>query len=192
MLAALPAEVRMSPSSTNSTPGSTVTFGYRRANSSHSAQCVVARRPSSSPASARANAPVHSEMMRLPRAWAWRRMSGRRAHDRDMAHRPPGVNPLIIEVPSRLGLRPDGVQGAPRALRTAGLHARLGSADPARVDVPPYCDVRDPETGVLNPQGIAEVAQNLAAAVEKALDSGRFPIVLGGDCDLIATVLPGR
>jgi arginase len=95
------------------------------------------------------------------------------------------VNLLIIEVPSPLGLRPDGVQGAPGALRTAGLHARLGSPDEARIDVPPYCDVRDPGTGVLNPQGVAAVAQDLAAAVDTALDSGRFPIVLGGDCSIV-------
>jgi arginase len=95
------------------------------------------------------------------------------------------VNPLIIEVPSPLGLRPDGVQSAPGALRKAGLHARLGSPDVARIDVPPYCDVRDPGTGVLNPQGIATVALDLAASVGAALDGGRFPIVLGGDCSIV-------
>ncbi len=95
------------------------------------------------------------------------------------------MKPLIIEVPSPLGLRPDGVEAAPGALRTAGLHARLGSPDEVRIDVPPYCDVRDPETGVLNPQGAAAVAQRLAAAVDTALDSGRFPIVLGGDCSIV-------
>jgi arginase len=95
------------------------------------------------------------------------------------------VNPLIIEVPSPLGLRPDGVQSAPAALRKAGLHARLGSPDEARIDVPRYCDVRDPGTGVLNPQGIATVALDLAASVGAALDGGRFPIVLGGDCSIL-------
>jgi arginase len=95
------------------------------------------------------------------------------------------VNPLIIEVPSPLGLRPDGVEAAPCALRKAGLHARLGSADEARIDVPPYCDARDPGTGVLNPQGIATVALDLAASVGAALDGGRFPIVLGGDCSIL-------
>jgi arginase len=95
------------------------------------------------------------------------------------------VNPLIIEVPSPLGLRPDGVQGAPGALRKAGLHARLGSAGEARIDVPPYCDVRDRGTGVLNPQGIATVARDLAAAVDTALDGGRFPVVVGGDCSIL-------
>jgi arginase len=95
------------------------------------------------------------------------------------------VNPLIIEVPSPLGLRPDGVQSAPGALRKAGLHALLGSAGEARIDVPPYCDVRDPGTGVLNPQGIATVALDLAASVGAALDGGRFPVVLGGDCSIL-------
>jgi arginase len=95
------------------------------------------------------------------------------------------VNPLIIEVPSPLGLRPTGVQAGPSALRTAGLHARLGSYDEARIDVPPDSDVRDPGTGVLNPQGVAAVARDLAAAVGTALDSERFPIVLGGDCSIL-------
>jgi arginase len=95
------------------------------------------------------------------------------------------VNPLIIEVPSPLGLRPGGVEAAPGALRKAGLHARIGSLDQVRIDVPPYCDARDPETGVLNPQGIAVVARDLAAAVGAALDRDRFPIVLGGDCSIV-------
>jgi arginase len=95
------------------------------------------------------------------------------------------VNPLVIEVPSPLGLRPTGVQAGPSALRNAGLHARLGSADEARIDVPPYSDVRDPETGVLNPRGVAAVARDLAAAVGTALDSERFPVVLGGDCSIL-------
>jgi arginase len=95
------------------------------------------------------------------------------------------VNPFIIEVPSPLGLRPGGVEAAPGALRTAGLHARLGSADAVRIDVPPYCNVRDPGTGVLNPQGVTAVARDLAAAVGTALDCERFPIVLGGDCSVV-------
>jgi arginase len=95
------------------------------------------------------------------------------------------VNPLIIEVPSPLGLRPDGVEAAPGALRKAGPHARLGSLDEARIDVPPYSDVRDPGTGVLNPHGVMAVARDLAAAVGTALDSERFPLVLGGDCSIV-------
>ena len=95
------------------------------------------------------------------------------------------MKPLIIEVPSALGLRPDGVQSAPGAVRRAGLHARLRSPDEVRIGVPPHCNVRDPGTGVLNPHGIAAVALDLAAAVGTALDGGRFPIVLGSDCSIL-------
>src|SRR4029077_14778008 len=72
------------------------------------------------------------------------------------------VRPLIIEVPSPLGLRPSGVERAPEALRAAGLHALLGCDDAVHVPVPPYNDRRDRATGVLNPDGIAEVARSLA------------------------------
>ena len=53
------------------------------------------------------------------------------------------MRPLIVEVPSPLGLRPTGVELAPAALRAAGLHARLGCDDAQHVAVPPYDDRRD-------------------------------------------------
>jgi arginase len=56
--------------------------------------------------------------------------------------------PQVIEVSSPLGLRPSGLEDAPDALRRAGLYQRLGSPDAVRIDVPPYDDVRDPETGI--------------------------------------------
>ena len=93
--------------------------------------------------------------------------------------------PLVIDVPSPLGLRPTGLENAPGALRAAGLHERLGSPDVVRIDVPPYSDVRDAETGILNPQGIAAVARDVARGVDAALDSGRFPVLLGGDCSIV-------
>jgi arginase len=93
--------------------------------------------------------------------------------------------PLVIDVPSPLGLRPTGLENAPGALRAAGLHERLSSPDAVRIDVPPYSDVRDPETGILNPQGIAAVARDVASGVDAALDSGHFPVLLGGDCSIV-------
>jgi arginase len=93
--------------------------------------------------------------------------------------------PQVIEVPSPLGLRPSGLEDAPDALRRAALHQRLGSPDAVRIDVPPYDDVRDPETGILNPHGIAAVARDVASAVAAALDAGRFPVLLGGDCSIV-------
>ena len=73
--AATPALVNTGPSSTNSTSGSSFTWGYRRANSSALAQCVVAGRSSSRPAAARTKAPVQIDMIRAPRAYAVRSAS---------------------------------------------------------------------------------------------------------------------
>jgi len=55
---------------------------------------------------------------------------------------------------------------------------RRGSArtprlpDAVRIDVPPYDDVRDPQTGILNPHGITSVACDVARAVDATLDAG--------------------
>ena len=70
-------------------------------------------------------------------------------------------------------------------LRAAGLHALLGCDDAQRVAVPPYDDRRDQATGVLNPDGIAEVARSVAGIVESALQASRLPVVLGGDCSIL-------
>lgn len=95
------------------------------------------------------------------------------------------MKPLIIEVPSPLGLRPTGLELAPGALRAAGLHERLGSPGVVRITVPPYSADRDAATRLLNPGGIAAVARDLAGAVETAIDNDLFPVVLGGDCSIV-------
>jgi arginase len=95
------------------------------------------------------------------------------------------MRPLIVEVPSPLGLRPAGVELAPEALRAVGLHSLLGCDDAQHVAVPAYDDRRDTATGVLNPAGIAEVARSLASVIESALRADRLPVVLGGDCSII-------
>src|ERR1700733_1725688 len=95
------------------------------------------------------------------------------------------VNLQIIEVPSPLGLRPSGLEHAPDALRSAGLHERLGCPNVVRIEAPSYSDVRDPATEILNPRGIAAVARDTADAVSAALDSHEFPILLGGDCSIV-------
>ncbi|QGV82950.1 arginase family protein [Streptomyces ficellus] len=93
--------------------------------------------------------------------------------------------PAVIEAPSVLGLRPTGVQDLPGALLGAGLLERLGAVRAGRVEPPAYEPERDRETGVLNPGGIARYATELADAVGEVLDSGRFPVVLGGDCSIL-------
>ncbi|QCI65496.1 arginase family protein [Phreatobacter stygius] len=91
----------------------------------------------------------------------------------------------IIEAPSALGLFPAGVETLPDALLTAGLAERLGARRAGRVTPPPYDHRRDPETLLLNPQGIANYSVTLADAVGSVLDAGEFPVVLGGDCSIL-------
>ncbi|MFD7436280.1 arginase family protein [Streptomyces sp. NPDC059861] len=91
----------------------------------------------------------------------------------------------IIEAPSVLGLRPCGVEELPAALFAAGLLDVPGAVRAGRVEPPPYDERRDPETGVLNSTGIAQYSMRLADALGAVLDSGRFPVVLGGDCSIL-------
>ncbi len=84
-----------------------------------------------------------------------------------------------------LGLRPTGVEDLPEALLGAGLAEGLGALRAGRVEAPIYDPRRDPETGVLNPVGIATYSLALADVVGGVLDSGRFPLVLGGDCSIL-------
>src|SRR5256884_485346 len=95
MPAATPAEVRMSPSSTNSTSGSSFTRGYRARKASACAQWVVAGRSSSSPAAARRNAPVQMDITLVPRWCASRR-----------AARTSGVPCNVTELPCTPGAWP--------------------------------------------------------------------------------------
>ncbi|MFD3943097.1 arginase family protein [Streptomyces sp. NPDC058579] len=96
------------------------------------------------------------------------------------------VEVAIVEAPSVLGLWPSGVQELPRALLDAGLGHRLaGVVRAGRVEAPLYDPRRDAATGVLNPDGIARYSVLLADAVGAALDRGRFPLVLGGDCSIL-------
>jgi arginase len=82
----------------------------------------------------------------------------------------------IIEAPSVLGLRPTGVETLPDALLGAGLATRLGARRAGRVQPPPYDDRRDPETLMLNPNGIAEYTSKLADAIGKVLDTVISPL----------------
>lgn len=91
----------------------------------------------------------------------------------------------ILEAPSVLGLSSDGVQHLPEALLTAGLADRLAARRAGRVESPPYDERPDPETGVLNPQGIANYATALADAVAGVRQRGELPVVLGGDCSIL-------
>jgi arginase len=91
----------------------------------------------------------------------------------------------IIEAPSHLGLRAEGVEALPEALLAAGLAERLGARRGDRLATPSFDPEIDPETGLLNPRGLRDYAPGLADAVGAVLDDGAFPIVLGGDCSIL-------
>jgi arginase len=50
----------------------------------------------------------------------------------------------VIDAPSILGLKPNGVQHLPEALKAAGLLAGLNAAYAGRVEPLPYNPQRDP------------------------------------------------
>ena len=95
----------------------------------------------------------------------------------------------VVDAPSILGLKPNGVERLPEALRAAGLLAGLHAEDAGRVEPPAYNPQRDPKTQILNPDSLRAYALQLAAAVAGVLQQGKFPLVLGGDCSNIIGIM---
>jgi arginase len=104
----------------------------------------------------------------------------------------------LIAAPSNLGLRPPpsghepGTWRAPAALLGGGLQEKL-AARLVELPRPPYGFDVQPGTRIRNGITIREHALSLADVVETSLISGRFPVVLGGDCSLLlGSVLGAR
>ena len=101
----------------------------------------------------------------------------------------------LIGVPSSAGGRRTGQEGAPAAFRAAGLLNRLREKglDVADLgDLPTVAFRPDPK----NPRQqnlpmVVDVARQVADVVDRALASGRLPLVLGGDCSLSIGVIAG-
>jgi arginase len=91
----------------------------------------------------------------------------------------------VIEAPSVLGLKPNGVDRLAATLLENGLAERVNARLAGRLDTPPYSADRDATTGTLNADSIAAWSPRLADAVERVLDGGEFPLVLGGDCSIL-------
>jgi arginase len=95
----------------------------------------------------------------------------------------------IVEAPSHLGLRAEGVERLPDALLEAGLAERLVVRRRDRLAEPPFDPSIDPETGILNVRGLHDYAPRLADAVGAVLDDRLFTIVLGGDCSIVLGIM---
>jgi arginase len=92
----------------------------------------------------------------------------------------------VLDAPSDLGLKQTGVDGLPYALRSAGLLEGVPDVEyTGAVAVPAFSSERDERTGVRNLNAIRAFSLALADRVGSCLDSGRFPLVLGGDCSIL-------
>jgi arginase len=87
--------------------------------------------------------------------------------------------------------RSGGTEGAPAALREAGLLARLGISDRGDLDVRIRGDERDPETGIVGAPDVLGMTATVRAAIRELAASGERPLVLGGCCSLVPGALAG-
>lgn len=99
----------------------------------------------------------------------------------------------VLEAPSALGHVPAhrGVEKAPDQLLEDGIADGLGAVVAGRVDAPGYSAERDAETKVMNVEALVEYSSRLADAVGGIVDSGRFALVLGGDCSILLGTMLG-
>jgi arginase len=97
----------------------------------------------------------------------------------------------LIAAPSNLGLMPQpgelepGARNAPEALKSLGLGERLGAERWRTIPAPPYDAGVDPATGVRNASALRRYSEMLADGIGEALTTGRFPLVIGGDCSVL-------
>ncbi|WP_026585298.1 arginase [Bacillus sp. J33] len=102
----------------------------------------------------------------------------------------------IIGMPMDLGQMRRGVDMGPSAIRYAGVNERLKSLfeeihDQGDIAIGrPEVQV-DPDSNLRNLDLIAEKTEKLAAEVDKAIEAGSFPLVLGGDHSIAIGTLAG-
>src|ERR1700752_3466021 len=102
----------------------------------------------------------------------------------------------IIGVPMDLGQSRRGVDMGPSALRGAGLQARIKQLGHTVEDIG-NLEVKQPEEMQVGEkrakylQEISETCTDLAVTVDKSLDEGFLPLVLGGDHSIAAGVAAG-
>ena len=92
---------------------------------------------------------------------------------------------VVLEAPSTLGLRSEGVERLPEVLLRQGLTERIRARHAGCIKPDSRSSQRDPETNVLNGKDIANYTHKLADAMGALLDAGDFPVLLGGDCSIV-------
>lgn len=97
-----------------------------------------------------------------------------------------------------MGIRPyddrneaRNVDRAAGVLRERGLIDRLAARDLGDVTAPAYRDFTRPLGGVRNEREVVQYSLLLADRIASAMDSGRFPLVVGGDCSIVLGSLLG-
>jgi arginase len=103
----------------------------------------------------------------------------------------------VVGAPSSIGIRPydDGevrhLDRAPGVLRQRGLIPRLGAVDLGDVAPPPYRDYLRPPGRARNEEQVIVYSRAVGDRVAAAVQSGRFTVVLGGDCSIVLGCLLG-
>jgi arginase len=94
----------------------------------------------------------------------------------------------IIGAPSTFGQRKLGVNFGPDAIRYAGIVDRIRRigytvVDKGNIDVPEINldKFNSEQEGLRNIDEIVQVSENLSNAVSESVQSGAFPLILGGD-----------
>src|SRR5262245_59915332 len=103
----------------------------------------------------------------------------------------------LVLAPTNLGLRPEngkepGTWQAPRVLMSAGLRDAVEAAEVMCLERPLYDFEAQPGTRIRNGQTLRKFSLELADKVRSALESRRFPVVIGGDCGVLLGSLYGR
>lgn len=91
----------------------------------------------------------------------------------------------IIDAPSVLGVGATGVEFLPDAFRQANFGEKLNADYFGLVEPPPFNSQPDAETKLPGTRELIEYSPRLADAVAQVVGTGRFPVVLGGDCSII-------